>query len=129
MRCRESLMQIEMHHVDAEVARPRDPDQRIHIRAIHVNQRALGVQELRDASNVLFENAERVRIRDHQRRDVVIHRACERFQIHHAALVRLDVFHRISGHARSRRIGAVRRIRDQQPLAGDFLGIQAKREP
>ena len=47
MRRGERLVQIDVHHVDAEIARPRDAHQRIHIRAVHVDHGALGVQDLR----------------------------------------------------------------------------------
>ena len=48
VRRRERLVQIQVHHVDAEIARARDADQRVHVRAVHVDQRALGVQDLGD---------------------------------------------------------------------------------
>ncbi len=66
-------MQIQVHHVDAEVARTRDSDQRVHVGAIHVNHRALGMQNLSDARDVFLEYAERVGIGDHQRCDISVH--------------------------------------------------------
>ena len=68
VRRRKRLVQIQVHHVDAEVTRPRDTHQRVHVRAIHVDQRALFVQDLGNLLDVLFEHAHRVRIGDHQRR-------------------------------------------------------------
>ena len=78
----------------------------------------LAVQDFGDARDVLFEHAQRVRIGDHQRGDVFIHRARQRFHVHHAALVGLDILHRVAGHGGGGGIGAVRRIRNQQFLAG-----------
>ncbi len=37
----EGLVQVQVHHVDAEVAGPRLADQRVHVGAVHVEQRAL----------------------------------------------------------------------------------------
>ena len=119
-------MQIEVHDVDAEIAGARDAHQRVHVGAVHVNLRAFGVQDFRDARDVLFEYAERVGIGDHQRGDVFIHRARERFHIHHAALVRLDIFHLVSGHRRRGGIGAVRGIRDQEFLARIALRFEQR---
>ena len=36
MRRREGLVQVQVHHIHAEVSRPRLADQSIHIRAVHV---------------------------------------------------------------------------------------------
>ena len=44
----EGLVQVQVHHVDAEIAGPRDADQRVHVGAVHVDQRALRVQDLGD---------------------------------------------------------------------------------
>ena len=55
MRRRKRLVQIQVHHIDAEIARPRDADQRIHVRAVHVDQRAFGVQNVR-RSCVMFSS-------------------------------------------------------------------------
>ena len=56
------FVEIEVHDVGAEVARPRDAHQRVHVGAVHVKLRALGVQNFRDARDLFFEDAERVGI-------------------------------------------------------------------
>ena len=71
VRRREGLVQIEVHHVDAEIAGPRDADQRVHIGAVHVEHGALVVQDLGHAHDVVLEHAERVRVGHHQRGDVL----------------------------------------------------------
>ena len=91
--------------------------------------RALRVQDLSDARDVFLEHAERVGIGDHQRGDVFIHRARERLDIHHAAFVRFDIFHRVAGHGGGGGIGAMRGIRDQKLFAGIALRLRAAREP
>ena len=50
MRRRERLVQVQVHHVDAEIAGRVDAHQRVHVRAVHVEQGALGVQDVRDLS-------------------------------------------------------------------------------
>ena len=40
MRSRECFMQIQMNHIDAHVARTCNADERVHIRAVHVDESA-----------------------------------------------------------------------------------------
>src|SRR5207302_4769914 len=63
---RESLVQIQMNYIDAHVARSRHADQRIHVRAVHVNQAARVMNDSANLANVPFKQPERVRIREHQ---------------------------------------------------------------
>ncbi len=76
--------------------------------------------------DVFFEDAQRVGIGDHQRGDVFIHGARERFDIHHAAIVGLDVLHFVSGHGGGGGIGAVRGIGDQELLARIALRLKQR---
>ena len=41
VRRRKCLVQVEVHHVDAHVAGAGDADERVHVGAVHVEQRAL----------------------------------------------------------------------------------------
>ena len=77
-------MQVQVHHVDAEISGPHPADQGVHVGAVHVQQAAFGVQNVGDLMNVLLENAERVRIGEHERGDVFVHLRFQRRQIHHA---------------------------------------------
>ena len=52
----ERLVQIQVHHVHAEIAGPRDAHQRVHIGAIHVEQRALAMQDLRPPAMMCSSN-------------------------------------------------------------------------
>ena len=47
------------------------PDQGVHVRAVAVDQAAAAVNQLADLGDVVFEQAERVRVRQHQPGDVV----------------------------------------------------------
>ena len=111
------LVQIEVHHVDAEIAGPRDADQRIHVGAVHVQHGALLVQDFGHADDVVLEDAERVRVGHHEGGDVAGHQLFQRAEIDAAGLAGLDVLHRVAGDGGGGRIGAVGRIRNQNLLA------------
>ena len=88
--------------------------------------RAFGVQNIRGLHDVLFENAQRVRIRDHQRGHIGIHRACQCLQIDHPLIVRPDILHFVSGNSRRCRIRPMRGIRRQDALARVALRFQKR---
>ena len=76
VRRREGLVQVELHDVDAEVARSRPPHQRVEVGAVAVHQR----RPCRGASARCFGSSlsnrpDRVRVGDHDRRDVVVDEA------------------------------------------------------
>ena len=52
MRRGESLVQVQVHDIDAEVAGPRLADERVHVGAVHVEQAALSVHEFGDLVNL-----------------------------------------------------------------------------
>ena len=66
VRSRKSLVQVEMDNVDAHVAGSRHAHQRVHVRAVHVNQPARLMHDPANLLNVSFEEPERVRVRQHQ---------------------------------------------------------------
>ena len=113
----ESLVQVQVHHVHAEVAGTDFADQRVHVGAVHVEQAALGVHDFGDLVDLLLEDAQRVGIGEHQRRNIFVHLRCERGHIHHALGIGFQILYRIADHGRGRRIGAVRGIRNQNLLA------------
>ena len=80
-----SFVQVQVHHVHAEIAGPRLADQRVHVGAVHVKQAAFGVHDVGDLVNVLLEHSQRIGIGEHQRGDVFIHLRFERGDIDHAA--------------------------------------------
>ena len=67
MRSGKCLVQIQVHHVHAEIAGARHAGERVHVRAVHVKQSAALVQDRGNFRDALFENAERAGIREHQR--------------------------------------------------------------
>src|SRR5438105_1026607 len=70
VRCREGLVQIEVHDIEAHVAGPRDADQRVEVRTVVVEERTGVVRQLRDLQDVFLEDSERVRVGQHDRGDV-----------------------------------------------------------
>ena len=73
MRRGKRLVQVQVHHIHAEVARARHARQRVHVGAIHIQQRALRMQDFGDLRNLLLENTQRRRIRQHQRGNIGRH--------------------------------------------------------
>ena len=67
VRNAESLVQIQMANIRADVARPAKADLRVHVRAVHVNLAAVRVHDLANLADGRFENAVRGRIGHHQR--------------------------------------------------------------
>ena len=71
MRRGESFVQVQVHHVDAEIAGARDAGQRVHVGAVHVEQRALGRAEFRRFPAMRSSKMPSVDgVGDHQRGDV-----------------------------------------------------------
>ncbi len=117
VRSREGLVQIQVHHVDTEVAGTDFANQGIHVGAVHVKQAALGMHDLGNLVDLLLEHSQRVGIGQHERSDFIIHLRGQCSHIHHALGIRFQVLHRIADHRGRRGIGAVRGIRDQNFLA------------
>ena len=93
VRGRERLVEVELHHVGAHVARLGDAEQRVEVGAVEVEQGAVLVQHLRDLADLGLEHAERVGIGDHQRRDVIAHQAPDLGRLQASALVGLCDHH------------------------------------
>src|ERR1700732_614290 len=113
MRGGEGLVQIDVHHVHAEIAWTRDAYQCVHVRAIHVEHGAFGVQDFGGLGDVLLEHADGVGIGDHEGGDVLIDGARENFQVDFALLIGADIFDGVSGDGGGGGIGAVGGIRNQ----------------
>ena len=110
-------MQVQVHHVHAEIAGADFADQRVHVGAVHVEQAALGVHDVGDLVDLLLEDSQRVGIGEHERGDVFVHLRRQRGHVDHAVRVRLQILDRVADHRRGRRIGAVRGIGNQNFLA------------
>ncbi len=71
-----------MHDVDPEVDGSRDPEERVHVRPIHVEKRACAVQQLGYLQDPRLEDPERVGIREHHGRDRVVDLRAQILDVH-----------------------------------------------
>src|SRR5687768_6583959 len=62
MRSAKSLMQIQMHTVESRVPRPRNPNNRIHIRTVAKNLRPSAVYQFANLYDLILEQPQRRRI-------------------------------------------------------------------
>ena len=70
VRDAERLVQVEVRHVGAELARRGEADERVQVRAVDVHLAAVRVDDLADAHDAGLEHAVRRRIGDHDRGEV-----------------------------------------------------------
>src|SRR5439155_26668307 len=82
VRRREGLVEVEVADVEAEVARPRDAEDRVEVGAVHVDLHALGVTQLGDLDDPRLEHAYRVRHGDYERGHVHIEVTRQLYQVY-----------------------------------------------
>jgi hypothetical protein len=63
---REGLVQVQMDHICAHIARSGNAHKRIHVRPVHIDEAARSVNDLTNLFEVGLKNADRIRICDHQ---------------------------------------------------------------
>ncbi len=117
------LVQVQMAHVRADVRRPAQADLRVHVRAVHVNLSAVGVDDFANLLDRLLKHAVRGGIRDHQAGEVLLVRLGLGPQIGHvnvAVLVAGDGDDFQPGHDGAGGVGAVRGSRDEADVAVRF---------
>ena len=109
---REGFMQVQVHYVHTEVAGARLAHQGVHIGAVHVEQRALGMENFGDPGDLALKYPNRRWISKHQRGGLRVYLGGEGFDVDAPFGVGLEVFNRITADGRGRRIGAVGRVGD-----------------
>ena len=110
VRNAESLVQIEVANIGADIARAAKADLRVHVRAIHVNLAAVVVHDLADFADGGFKNAVGRRIGHHQRRQILAVRVGLGPQIGQVDVAIFQATHRHdpeAGHDRAGGIGPV----------------------
>jgi len=100
-------MRIEMHHVGAEIARPRNAENGVHVRAVEINQAAALMHQTSYLRHLLIEQSERAGISDHEHGNLVVELRRQVLHIDHALAVALHGHEIETGHAGAGRIGAV----------------------
>ena len=100
-----------MHAVEAHVAGTHDAHDRVQVCAVVIAQTARFVHELRDLENVLVKDADRVRVRQHESRDIVAEDLFELLEIDASVRRGGDVHDLVAAHRRRRGVGTVRGVR------------------
>ena len=72
MRCREGLVEVDVHDVEAHVAGSGDAEHRVEVGAVVVEQGACLVDHLGDGRDVFLEHADRVGVCHHHRGHAVV---------------------------------------------------------
>ena len=106
-----------MDDVEAHVARPRLPDDRVQVRAVVVEQGSARVEDLGHFRDVLVEEAERGRVRQHQPRGALVHLRPQVVEVEVAALGRRDLHELVARHRDARRVRPVRGVRGHDRVA------------
>ncbi len=106
-----------MHHVGAEVAGPGDAEDGIHVGAVEVNQGAALVDQLRDCRNLRVEQADGVRVGNHEHRGTVVELRFQIIEIDEAAAIALDRHGIEAGDGGAGRVGAVGAVGDEDARA------------
>ena len=117
------LVQVQMADVRADVRRTAQADLRVHVRTVHINLSAVGVDDFANLLDRLLEHAVRGRIGDHQAGEVFFMRLGLGAQIGHvnvAVLVAGDGNDFQPGHDGAGGVRAVRGGRDEADIAVRF---------
>ena len=127
VRLRERLVQVEVHDVEAHVARARAAHHRVEVRAVVVQRRADAVDDLGDLLDVAVEHAERVRVGEHQAGDVLVGLGAQVLDVDAAVLVGADLDDLVAAHRHRRRVGPVRGVgrEDLRALVAAVLVVGA----
>ena len=112
VRLRERLVQVDVHDVEAHVARARDAADGVQVGAVVVHERAGAMEDARDLLDVLVEEAERRRVREHEPRRVLVDLVAQVVDVDVAARVGPHGRQLVAGHRDARGIRAVRRVGD-----------------
>ena len=110
---RERLVGVDVDDVEAHVAGSAPAHDRVEVRAVVVHEPADVVDDRRDPSDVLLEQTEGVRVREHQTGDVLVDEAGERIDVDQSTLRGGHGHRPVPTEPSARRVGAVGRIGDQ----------------
>ena len=106
-----------MDDVEAHVARARDPDDSVQVRAVVVEERAGLVEDPRDVLDALVEEAERRGVREHETGRPLVHLPAEVVEVEVAARVGADPLELVAGHRHARGVRPVRGVRGDDRVA------------
>src|SRR5881628_2497872 len=104
VRRRERLVDVDVDAIEPEVTRSRDAEQRVHVRAVAIHEAARVMDGGAHLAYALLEEAERVRVREHEPGDVRPERRLKRLEVDVSACVALYRCHLVAAHGRRRRV-------------------------
>src|ERR671919_794396 len=113
--CGEGLVQIQVHDVEAHVARPNDADDRVEVGPVVVKKPADLVYRRGYPYDVALEEAEGVGIREHETCDVLVEHVDQGLDVHEAALVGTNIDGLVAGKRNAGGIGSVSGVGDDDP--------------
>ena len=116
-------MQVEVHHVHTEIAGANLANQGVHVGAIHIKQPALGMHDVGNLVDLLFEDSQRIRIRQHQRGNIFVALCRQCSNIHHALCIGCHFLYGITNHRSRCRVSTVGRVRNENFLAWIAVGL------
>ena len=113
VRSAEGLVQVDVHHVEAQVARSRDAHDGVKIRAVAIHQATGFVDDLGYFQQIFVEQAERIGVGQHQTGCIRPGHFAQVVEVYVAASVALDRDHLEATHGRRRRVRTVGSVRHQ----------------
>ncbi len=113
VRAAEGLVRVEVHHVGAEIARPRDAQDGVHVGPVEIDQPAGVVDHLGDLLDPRLELPERVRVGNHEHGRLVVELGGQIVNIDEPFGRALDGDDLEAGHGGAGGIGAVGGVGDQ----------------
>ena len=116
VRNAERLVQIQVANIRADIAWARNANLRIHVGAVHIDEPAVGVNDVTQFANAIFEHAVRTWVRHHAGREILSVKFRLHLQVGNIDVAVSIAINRNNGHAsdhRACRIGAVRTIGNQ----------------
>ena len=111
VRSREGLVEIQVKHIKAHIARTDNTHERVHIRSVIVKQTAAFMNQGCNFKNFLFEESKSVRIGHHDTCNRVIEKRLEVLHIHQTGSIGLHLNDFKAADSSRCRIGSMRAVR------------------
>ena len=127
MRAAEGLVRVVVHHVRAKIARPRDPQDGVHVRAVQIDQPASLMHQFGNLRNLLVKDSQRAGIGDHEHGNLVIQLRLQILHVHKSRGIAADGDKLEPRHPRAGGIGAVGAIGRENLGADEFPVAEIRR--
>ena len=112
MRCRESLMQIDMHHIEAHISRTACAEHRIQVSSVIIHQSATLMNELCYFRNVTFKESQSIWVCHHHGSNAIIEQSLQILNIHNTVSSTLHLYYIQSANSCRCRVCAMCRVRN-----------------